>query len=86
MRIAFATPAPSTHGVLEVSNDQPRAEVAKDKTVGEGVDVNTPPPNLDALSQQETRAWTHLSTKKSPKVDIVEVEEIPLEELDDEQS
>ena len=86
MRIAFATPAPSTHAVLEVSNDQPCAEVTKDTTVEEGVDVNTPPPNLGALSQQEARAWTHLSTKKARKPDIVEVEEILLEELDDEQS
>ena len=85
MRIAFATPAPSTHAIFSVSEDPIDVEGTMDSTVKEGVEVDTPQPHPGALSPQESRAWTHLNTKKAQKPNIFEVEDIPLDELDDDQ-
>ena len=65
MRIAFVTPTPSTHAILSVSEEHVDVEGTMHSTVKERVEVDTPQPPPGSLSSQESRAKTHLNTKKA---------------------
>jgi len=86
MCVGTTTAAPHVDSICSVSlrSDGTHRPIESRTSGKEGVEVN---PTLGSkLSPQESRAFTHLHTKKERKPDIAEVEDILLPDLDNKEA